>query len=277
MDDDGPTASIIFFLVLLLIDVFFYGFGAAISSLNEAEVERRAEEEKDKKSVRLRKIIGNPTEYVNTVQLITTLVNFIMGATYLGMLRRAVSEGLETLTVKQLKLNLFSTEVIIGVAAVVSTLLLLYITLTLGVLLPKKIAARNPERWAYACIGPVNFFTRILSPFTGLVTVTAKGILKLFGISTKSDEADVTEEEIINMVNEGHEQGLIQASEAEMISNIFEFGDKEAQDIMTHRNNIVAIDGEMMLKDAIRFMLEGKTADIPYMRKQSTILSVFCT
>ena len=143
MDDDGPTASIIFFLVLLLIDVFFYGFGAAISSLNEAEVERRAEEEKDKKSVRLRKIIGNPTEYVNTVQLITTLVNFIMGATYLGMLRRAVSEGLETLTVKQLKLNLFSTEVIIGVAAVVSTLLLLYITLTLGVLLPKKIGAES--------------------------------------------------------------------------------------------------------------------------------------
>lgn len=263
MDDDGPTASIIFFLVLLLIDVFFYGFGAAISSLNEAEVERRAEEEKDKKSVRLRKIIGNPTEYVNTVQLITTLVNFIMGATYLGMLRRAVSEGLETLTVKQLKLNLFSTEVIVGVAAVVSTLLLLYITLTLGVLLPKKIAARNPERWAYACIGPVNFFTRILSPFTGLVTVTAKGILKLFGISTKNDEADVTEEEIINMVNEGHEQGLIQASEAEMISNIFEFGDKEAQDIMTHRNNIVAIDGEMMLKDAIRFMLEGKNSRYP--------------
>lgn len=73
----------------------------------------------------------------------------------------------------------------------------------------------------------------------------------------------MTEEEIINMVNEGHEQGLIQASEAEMISNIFEFGDKEAQDIMTHRNNIVAIDGEMMLKDAIRFMLEGKNSRYP--------------
>lgn len=48
-----------------------------------------------------------------------------------------------------------------------------------------------------------------------------------------------------------------------MISNIFEFGDKEAQDIMTHRNNIVAIDGEMMLKDAIRFMLEGKNSRYP--------------
>lgn len=93
MDDDGPTASIIFFLVLLLIDVFFYGFGAAISSLNEAEVERRAEEEKDKKSVRLRKIIGNPTEYVNTVQLITTLVNFINGSHLSGNAQKGQFRG----------------------------------------------------------------------------------------------------------------------------------------------------------------------------------------
>ena len=50
------------------------------------------------------------------------------------------------------------------------------------------------------------------------------------------------------MVQEGHEQGVIQASEAEMISNIFEYGDKEAQDIMTHRGSIVAIDGETKLE-----------------------------
>lgn len=77
MDDSGPTASIIFFIVLLLIDMFFYGFGAAINSLNEKEVERRADEDKDKRAIRLKKIIDNPTEYINTVQLITTLINVI--------------------------------------------------------------------------------------------------------------------------------------------------------------------------------------------------------
>ena len=71
MDDGGPTASIFFFVVLLFIDMFFYGFGADIDSLNEKEIERRAEEDKDKKSVRLKAIISNPTEYINTVQLIT--------------------------------------------------------------------------------------------------------------------------------------------------------------------------------------------------------------
>ena len=58
MDDGGTAASIVLFIVLLLIDVFFYGFGAAISALNEKEVERKADEEKDKKSIKLKKIIG---------------------------------------------------------------------------------------------------------------------------------------------------------------------------------------------------------------------------
>lgn len=263
MDDDCPTASIIFFAVLLLIDIFFYGFGAAVNSLNQKEVERRAEEEKDRKSVRLKKIIGSPTEYVNTVQMITTLINVIIGAVHLGILLRTLQGGLIFLAEDKLKLHMIPVEVIVALAAVFSTVILLYITLTVGVLLPKKIAARIPEKWAYACITPVFYVTKFFAPFTGLVTVTVKGILKLFGVGADTGEDDVTEEEIINMVNEGHEQGLIQAREAEMISNIFEFGDKEAQDIMTHRNNIVAIDASTTLEDAISFILEGKNSRYP--------------
>jgi len=69
-----------------------------------------------------------------------------------------------------------------------------------------------------------------------------------------SSEEDVIEEEIISMVKEGHEQGVLLASEAEMIHNIFEFGDKEAKDIMTHRNNIVAIDGNMSFYDMVAYV-----------------------
>ena len=260
--DDGSAASIILFIVLLLIDMFFYGFGAAITSLNDKEVERRADEEKDKKAIKLKRIIGNPAEYVNTVQLITTLINVILGAMHLGMLLRFIQNGLLFLVEEQMGLEV-AVHLFIGVAAVLATLLLLYITLTLGVLLPKRIAARIPEKWAYACITPVYFVTKLLSPFTGLVTVTVSGILRIFGVGGDESEGDVTEEEIIHMVNEGHEQGVIQASEAKMISNIFEFGDKEAQNIMTHRNNIVAIDADTLLRDAIAFMLEGTNSRYP--------------
>lgn len=71
------------------------------------------------------------------------------------------------------------------------------------------------------------------------------------------------EDEILSMVNESHEQGYIEASEAEMISNIFEFGDKQAREIMTDRSNISAIDADMTLADVITFILNEKNSRFP--------------
>ena len=87
--------------------------------------------------------------------------------------------------------------------------------------------------------------------------------MRVFGISVKNNSEDVTEEEIISMVNEGHEQGVLLATEAEMITKIFEFGDKEAQDIMTHRKNILAIDRNMTLADALDYMLSESKSRFP--------------
>ena len=72
----------------------------------------------------------------------------------------------------------------------------------------------------------------------------------------KAHEENVTEEDIMSMVNEGQEQGVLESSEAEMITNIFEFDDKEACDIMTHRKNIVALDGSMTVREAAQFVLK---------------------
>ncbi len=263
MDDSGPTASIICFLLLLFADIFFYGFGTASRALNSKDIERRTEGEGDKKSLRLKKLVNSPSEYVNTLQLIITLLNVVMGAVCVSIWSHSIKNALLFLVERKLKLENISSEALTVCAFVLTMIVLLYIVLTFGVLLPKKIAARIPEKWSYACITPVYYITGILKPFTGLVTVTVDGILFLFGVRDKEDENDVTEEEIINMVNEGHEQGLIQASEAEMISNIFELGDKEAQDIMTHRKNIVAIDGNTGLKDAIDFMIAERNSRYP--------------
>lgn len=264
MSDDGPTASIILFVLLLLIDIFFYGFGAAVRTLNEKEIGRRAMENKDPKSVRLYQIIKDPTRYVNTVQLVVTMINVIVGGWYLGSLRITIQAAL--MRVSENFFGKVSTAALtgLGIATVVLTLaFLLYILLTFGVLLPKKIAVRHSEAWAYACINPAYFVAMIFLPMTGLVTVSANGVLRLFGMKPDAEILDVTEEEIISMVNEGHEQGVIEAREAEMITNIFEYGDKEAQDIMTHRSNIVGIDGNMRLWEAIGFMLSEKNSRYP--------------
>lgn len=264
MEDVGPTASIILFFVLLLADVFFYGFGAAITAVNGKDIERKAAEGRDKKYLRMLKIIEDPTQYVHTVQLVINLVNMVMGAFYLSIWTKHIQGGILFLFEKfSGSLGKADAATAGTVSLIVTLFVLLYVILTFGVQLPKKAAGRIPEKWAYACITPVYYITVLLSPLTGLVTVSVRLILRLFGIKHDRDTEDVTEEEIISMVNEGHEQGVIQASEAEMITNIFEYGDKEAQDIMTHRKNIVALDGDMCLKDAIGFMLAEHNSRYP--------------
>ena len=89
-------------------------------------------------------------------------------------------------------------------------------------------------------------------------------VLKLFGVDLADDDGNVTEEDIMSMVNEGHEQGVLEADETEMITNIFELGDKEAADIMTHRTNMTVLDGSMSLKEAVDFILnEGVNTRYP--------------
>ncbi|MDO4463216.1 MAG: hemolysin family protein [Bacillota bacterium] len=238
MDDGGPTASYMIFLVLLLIDVLFYGFSAAVKELNSKELSDQMEESGDKKLKRLYQIAINPQQHIDTVQLVVTLINLAAGSFMLDRFER------------------LSYRVIAGA-------IVLYILLTFGVLIPKKLGAKYAYGWAYTCINPIFYVTKILSPVTGLVSLTTKGILRVFGISVKNNSEDVTEEEIISMVNEGHEQGVLLATEAEMITKIFEFGDKEAQDIMTHRKNILAIDRNMTLADALDYMLSESKSRFP--------------
>lgn len=231
MDEVGPTASMILVVCLLVIDILFYGFGEALKGVNSREIEKKAEENGDKRSCRLLKILDKPAIFVNTLQMMVTLMNFIIGA-------------------------LFTDNLII--------LAVIYFSvLTFGILMPKKLAARKPDKWAYITIIPVHYIMILLWPFTWIISKIVKVVLWIFGIRKDVELDDVTEEEILDMVNEGQEQGVLQASEAEMINNIIELDDKEAQDIMTHRNNIVAIDGQMLLSEALQFMLDSNNSRYP--------------
>lgn len=86
------------------------------------------------------------------------------------------------------------------------------------------------------------------------------GLFKKLG---RKREEDVTEEEIMDMVNEGHEQGVLAENEAEMINNIFEFADRQASDVMIHRKNIIAIDGERTVNEVFDFILHENFSRYP--------------
>lgn len=96
---------------------------------------------------------------------------------------------------------------------------------------------------------------------------TFVGSIKKMLTELSGKTSDVTEKEIITMVNEGHEQGVFEASEAQMINNIFTFGDKQAQDIMIHRKHIMALDGDTLLGDAFKYIIEKQRSRYPVYSK----------
>ncbi|MBQ8597075.1 MAG: HlyC/CorC family transporter [Lachnospiraceae bacterium] len=263
MDDGGPTASLFVFLILLFADVLFYGFWGAVGELNSKELSDQYEETGSKKAKWLYDIVTNSEQYLNTLQLVISLVNLIMGGFFLRIFGNSMGRLLEQEAAKRLVDFHISPALLSGIAFVISGGLLLYIILTFGVLIPKKLGTKYASVWAFTFVGPIYYITKMLSPITGLVQVTAKAVLRIFGIHWNDNSEDVTEEEIISMVNEGHEQGVLLATEAEMITNIFEFGDKEAQDIMTHRKNMLAMDREMTLEEALDYMLSESKSRFP--------------
>ncbi|SDB10021.1 putative hemolysin [Pseudobutyrivibrio sp. YE44] len=116
------------------------------------------------------------------------------------------------------------------------------------------------------------------NPYILIILLCCIAIVELIAIIIlyrKSKQENVTEEDVISLVNEGHEDGNILASEAAMIQNIFEFSDTDVKDIMTHRKNIVAIDGNMTLREAISFINENNMSRYPvYLEDLDNIIGI---
>ena len=85
----------------------------------------------------------------------------------------------------------------------------------------------------------------------------------LFGKKNTEDQAEAVEEEILSIVEEGHEQGTIMSDEAELISNVFEFGDKKARDVMTPRQKVIGIEATVDVAEALNIMLENNYSRYP--------------
>ena len=107
----------------------------------------------------------------------------------------------------------------------------------------------------------------ICSPLTALITGVSFVFLKIAGIDLFTSDGNVTEEDIMSMVNEGHEQGVLEAREAEMITNIFDLGEVTAGDIMTHRMDMVAVDETASCRSVIAAAVESGNSRLPIYRK----------
>lgn len=145
---------------------------------------------------------------------------------------------------------------------IIITIILSYFTLVFGELVPKRIAMKNHEKLANYTIGIVRFISIVTAPFVKLLTLSTNIVSKIFGV-TETDEEVVTEEEIRIMVDVGEEKGSIEEEEKELINNVFEFNDKTAGEIMTHRKDIFGIEINEDIDKMLDKLDEYKYSRIP--------------
>ncbi|MDE7300056.1 MAG: hemolysin family protein [Lachnospiraceae bacterium] len=256
--DGHPWSGLIVLLLLLIVNALVAAAEEAFGNVSESGVEHRAAQG-DAKAVRLKKLLDTPHYYRNVIEITVTAASLLAGMLYSFTLYRAV----QTLLRRQLagEEELSALPMTLLMAAV--TIFLLYLMVLFGILIPKKVAKRIGERTAYRMAPVIMVLYRLLSPFVFLLEKNSNFLLWLVGFRKAANEDNVTEEEIISMVNEGHEQGVLEANEAEMISNIIEFDEKEAKDVMTHRTKLVAIKSDMSIEEALNFMLDESFSRFP--------------
>lgn len=265
MDDPGPNADVIslvmkvvLLVVLILVNAFFAMSEIAIISLNDAKLERQAQEG-NKKAKKLLKLTSNPSKFLSTIQIGVTLAGFLSSASasqsFVDMLSGALG-------VLEVKLGI-PKSVIEGFSLVVITLITSYFSLVFGELVPKRVAMHNPEKISYRIAGILTFVAAATKPFVKILTVSMNAVLRLMGIDPNAEPEEVTEEEIRMMVDVGGEKGVIEDAQKEMINNIFEFDDIDAGDIMTHRTEVSAVEINDPIQDVVEIAEKEGYSRIP--------------
>jgi putative hemolysin len=253
----GLVLQILLLLVLITVNAFFVMSEIAVITLNDNKNDRLAASG-NKKAIKVQKLTENSSRFLSTVQIGVTLAGFLSSALASLTFADMLTDALMRTPAQAIGFSLLH-----GISVVVITLLISYLSLVLGELVPKKIAIQNPEKVAFAVSNLLYGFSKVVSPFVRVLTFSTNGILRFLRIDPDADEEAVTEEEIRLLVDVGEEKGVIESEQGEMIDNIFEFDDLTAADLMTHRTDMVSLDAAGALPEVADLAVATGHSRIP--------------
>ena len=151
-----------------------------------------------------------------------------------------------------------------GNAAVsVSTGIITLLVLIFGEITPKTMASLHAEKMALSYARIIQFLMFLLTPVIFLVNKMAKGVLTLLRVDDSVKGNTITEHELRTLVNVGHKEGVIETEERQMIYNVFDFGDSQAQDVMVPRIDVTFADVNSSYEDLIQLFREEKHTRFP--------------
>ncbi len=256
MESDNPLWGVVIILLLILIMAIISSMKYALEYVNENTL-RKKMDAGDRKAVGLLKLIGFDSKYQNIMDMLIISTAVITGIYYISELLPVL--GFYTI----MESSEIPLQLLLSLYTILSTAFLIFIMTLFGLVLPKILALKHSEKLIFGFYGLIRFVCFIFSPISYLLEIALSFVLRIFRINPKKMQVNEIEDEIISMVNEGHEQGVFDAGKAEMISNIIELDDKEVDDIMTHKKRIIAVDADLSLEEALKFMLSENYSRYP--------------
>lgn len=223
-------------VILITLNAIFACAEIAVISVNETKLDNLVEQG-SKNAKKLRRLINQPAKFLATIQVAITLSGFLGSA----LAADNFSEPLAKWIYEGLGFTLLKADVLKTLCVLLITLILSYITLVFGELVPKRVAQRKSEELALQIAPSISVIAKLFAPIVWLLTASTNGILRLMGIDPNATEETVSEEDIRMMADAGSKKGLIDEDENELIQNVFEFDDLTAGEIATHRTEVVLL------------------------------------
>lgn len=238
MSDLSIVELLLIQLILILLNAIFACAEIAVISINDNKLLKMAENGRLSAKL-LVALTKQPAKFLATIQIGITLAGFLGSAFAADNFSDRVVDWLvaQGVTISPAKLDVLS---VVGI-----TIILSYVTLVLGELVPKRVAMQYAEKIGLFMSYSLFLISKLFSPIVWFLTISTNLVLKIIGINPESKNNQVTEEEIRIMIDVGTENGAINLSEKKMIHNVFEFNDKRVCEVMTHRTKVVYLNRDL--------------------------------
>ncbi|HIS57663.1 MAG: hemolysin family protein [Lachnospiraceae bacterium] len=264
------VGAIILQIVLIALNAVFASAEIAVISMNEIKVQK-ASEDGDKRAKKILRLTEQPARFLATIQVAITMAGLLGSAfaaeNFAGVLVQLItSTGIGV-----------SEAILKPIAVFLITMILAYFNLVFGELVPKRIAMKKSDQLALGMAGMLSFVSKLFAPLVWLLTVSTNGILHLLGMKAEDEEEQVSEEEIQMLLEKGSESGVIDEENKEIISNVFDLDDMSAEEVCTHRRDVISLDMEDSMEEWENIIQESRHTYYPVYENMEDVVGILDT
>ena len=245
--------NIVLVLFFILLGSFFAAAEIALVSLRESQVERLSV--RGRRGRTLAALVRDPNRFLAAVQVGVTLAGFISAGFGASQIAPALAPVLESWGLSE---GWASALSFIGVTIVIA-----YISLVIGELVPKRIALQRAESTALFLAGPVELLARLTRPFIWLLSISTNTLVRMLGGNPHSGKEQITGEELRDIVAATEE---LTAEERALIDDVFDAGDRELREVMLPRTEVAFLDASTPVGDAILEVSDAPHSRYPVIR-----------